>query len=199
MKHCIIVCLLLFAPGCDQPVDFVLVPSATPTQNTMSEFEAFESRIICGKVIEIVEGDTLDILTEEGEMIRIRLHGVDSPELDQPFGIEAKELLSQQVLSKDVAAFPQKFPYDEDRYGRTIANVQYSRYSQYPYGRAFIGEDLVYCGLAWHYTKYAPDNEWLAKNQADAKKNNRGLWSDSGHIAPWVWRTLSRERRSELP
>ena len=37
-----------------------------------------------GKVIKVVDGDTVDVLTGDKETIRIRLNGIDCPERVQP-------------------------------------------------------------------------------------------------------------------
>ena len=44
---------------------------------------------ISGKVIYIVDGDTLDILLEDKSKERIRLAGIDTPERGQEFGTKA--------------------------------------------------------------------------------------------------------------
>ena len=47
---------------------------------------------LTGQVIGVADGDTLDVRLESG-MLRVRLHGVDAPERDQPWGKAAKRAL----------------------------------------------------------------------------------------------------------
>ncbi|MEO1984066.1 MAG: hypothetical protein ABGZ24_26425, partial [Fuerstiella sp.] len=37
------------------------------------------------KVIKIIDGDTIDVLTDDKETIRLRFNGIDTPERGQPF------------------------------------------------------------------------------------------------------------------
>ena len=41
------------------------------------------------KVIKTVDGDTIDVLTEDKKTIRLRFNGIDTPERGQPFGNNA--------------------------------------------------------------------------------------------------------------
>jgi endonuclease YncB( thermonuclease family) len=43
------------------------------------------------KVVKVTDGDTIHVLTDAKETIRIRLNGIDAPELGQPFGNNARE------------------------------------------------------------------------------------------------------------
>ena len=45
---------------------------------------------IKGRVVSIHDGDTLTLLTPEKKQIKIRLEGIDAPELKQAFGTKAK-------------------------------------------------------------------------------------------------------------
>ena len=48
---------------------------------------------IVGKVVGVHDGDTLTLRTED-ETLKVRLSGIDTPELGQPFGNNAKQALS---------------------------------------------------------------------------------------------------------
>ena len=78
-----------------QPVEPATPPDAT-TDATQQTAE------ITGKVIHIIDGDTIDILTADKSRIRIRLNGIDAPEKGQPFGNTAKEFLSESIGGFDV-------------------------------------------------------------------------------------------------
>jgi micrococcal nuclease len=48
-----------------------------------------------GKVIHVTDGDTIVVLTEDKEQVRIRLFGIDTPESRQPFGSKATRLVRE--------------------------------------------------------------------------------------------------------
>ncbi len=54
-----------------------------------------------GRVVGVSDGDTITVLSK-GTPVRIRLHGIDSPEKRQAFGNRAKQFTSRVVYSKTV-------------------------------------------------------------------------------------------------
>lgn len=173
------------------------------------------------KVIGIIDGDTIDVLTidprtlawqrdgiqteERGgqigskvdqfapETIRLRLNGIDTPENGQPFGKNAKQFLSQTIGGKMVRIVK----HDVDRYGRTIADVFLRRDAFIRQPDMFLNRELVKRGLAWHYKQYS-DDEGLARDEEEARAAKLGLWSDPRHVAPWDWRKLLKVERDKL-
>jgi len=71
------------------------------------------------KVIGITDGDTLKVLTNESQQVKIRLAEIDCPEKKQPWGNKAKQALSASTFQKMVTIDP----VTKDRYGRTVAIV----------------------------------------------------------------------------
>lgn len=71
-----------------------------------------------GRVVGIADGDTIDVRLESG-MLRVRLHGVDAPEHDQPWGRAAKRALSKLVYREKVEIEP----VTQDQYERIVARV----------------------------------------------------------------------------
>lgn len=125
-----------------------------------------------GKVVAVIDGDTIGILCQEVEY-RIRLEGIDCPELRQPFGRKAKKFTSNHVFGKMVTVLVK----EKDKYGRSVGTVLYGN------GRN-LNNELVKAGLAWWYRHYS-DDETLRKLEEEAHKARRGLWSQSGAIPPW--------------
>jgi micrococcal nuclease len=131
------------------------------------------------KVVGISDGDTVKVL-HNGNQVRIRLYGIDTPEKRQAFGTKAKQFTSQKVFKKTVRITPM----DTDRYGRTVALVQM------PGDYVSLNEALVWHGFAWVYRKYCRADfcrDWL-EYENKAKAAGRGLWSDSNPIPPWEFR-----------
>ncbi|EQB63687.1 MAG: Nuclease (SNase protein) [candidate division Zixibacteria bacterium RBG-1] len=119
------------------------------------------------KVKEVIDGDT--IVLESGE--HFRYVGIDTPEKDQPFYLEAKELNQKLVESKEI-----RIEFDlqrKDKYGRTLAYVYV--------GETFVNAELVRNGLANLYT--VPPNvkhtEYFLKLQSEAKEKKLGIWSEA--------------------
>jgi endonuclease YncB( thermonuclease family) len=129
-----------------------------------------------GPVITVVDGDSLRAKIQGVEM-DFRLSDLDAPEMTQPYGIEAKNVLSGLVASKDIVVLP----LDTDSYGRTIAHVWVDG--------IYINRELVKGGGAWFYTEFAKGDclFWVEQRARTAK---RGLWGlpPKTHIEPWEWR-----------
>lgn len=73
---------------------------------------------LVGKVTNVVDGDTIDVQLTSGT-IRVRVHGIDTPERNQPWGSQATAALSVLVLGKQV----ELEPFEQDRYERLVARV----------------------------------------------------------------------------
>ena len=127
------------------------------------------------RVTSVVDGDSLEV-ERSGELLRLRLHGIDCPEWDQPYGRAARRFTAGLASGELVSVVP----IDEDEYGRVVAEVFL------PDGRS-LNRELVRAGLAWWYRRYADDVE-LKRLEAEARKGRRGLWGDPDPVPPWVWR-----------
>jgi endonuclease YncB( thermonuclease family) len=69
-------------------------------------------------VIAISDGDTIRVL-HDGVSERVRLWGIDSPEMKQPFGTRAKQFTGDLAFGKTVTVIVR----DYDRYKRTVAVI----------------------------------------------------------------------------
>ena len=125
-------------------------------------------------VVSVYDGDTITVRTDE--TIKIRLYGIDSPELKQPFGQASKQAMSGLVFGKKVTIKPEK----KDRYGRTIAWVEAD-------GRD-VSVQMVETGMAHWYQQYAKHDTELQSAQTKAKSANLGVWSVPDTIVPWEYR-----------
>ncbi|NTW87839.1 MAG: thermonuclease family protein [Desulfobulbaceae bacterium] len=139
-----------------------------------------------GKVINVADGDTITILTQSDEKIKIRLAGIDCPESFQVHGEKAKQYLSSLVDGKRVRIEPQTV----DKYGRTVGMVLVNG--------ANINEQIVSNGHGWVFRKYCTAGyckEWL-KLEEKARKAWAGLWQDANPQPPWEWRAEQKSRES---
>ena len=111
------------------------------------------------------------------QSFRIRLSGIDSPELNQPFSNDARSFTAELALGTTVTVIEEKM----DRYGRLVAWVVLAD------GRN-LNHETVAAGFAWWYRQLSPGNRILAKLESDANKKSRGLWAAAEPTAPWEWR-----------
>lgn len=137
-----------------------------------------------GKCVGVSDGDTISVM-KSGRAVKIRLEGIDCPEMGQDFGTRAKQFTSALVFGKDVEVKE----YSRDIYRRTVARV-------YVQGKDVCLE-LVKAGLAWHFKKYSSDAA-LAEAKVQARRAKKGLWSMPNAVPPWEYRKLHR-RHGEGP
>lgn len=170
----------------DNPWTFYPHPDAAVSQPN-NEFTA--------RVVKIVSGDTIEVLTDDGKTLRVRLNGIDSPEFDQPFGSDATEYLSNTIDGAMVVILD----HGQDIHGRTIGDVftdaEFNAEGHLVSG-TLVNLELVKNGLAWHEVTSSRDREDLEHWQQSAQEQKVGLWG--GHqkpIPPWEWSEMSREER----
>ncbi len=142
-----------------------------------------DEKSIIGEVITIIDGDTYDLLTEEKQIIRIRMEGIDAPERGMAFYRVAKNYLGELCMGKTIRIIK----VDTDRYGRVLA------WSYLPNGHE-LGHEMIRAGMAWHFKKYNSDED-LAKLEIEARAARIGLWRDVNPVAPWEHRTQQRRKR----
>ena len=132
------------------------------------------------KVIAVLDGDQITVVHDRRQQ-KIRLNGIDSPEVQQPFGKRAKQFTADRTLGKTVTVVS----VGKDRQGRTIADVFL------PDGQ-LLSYLLMKEGLAWWYRQHALDNTVLEQLEREARKARKGLWAESNPVAPWQWRRDKR-------
>ena len=129
---------------------------------------------LSGKVISIHDGDTITILQNK-QQIKVRLFGIDAPELKQPYGKKSKQFLANLIAGKVVEVEEN----GKDRYKRTIGIVYL--------GNTDINAQMVANGYAWAYRKFS--KKYTAQ-ESKAKSQKLGLWRDKEPVPPWEWRKL---------
>jgi len=120
------------------------------------------------KVTRIIDGDTFE--TETGE--KVRLIGINAPEITDIFGEEAKQLLAQIIEGQTVDLVADHISNDRDRYNRLLRYVFLNGVD--------INKKMLLDGYAFAYLKYHFDKEDEYKQaQIDGNKNNNGIWGNS--------------------
>lgn len=136
---------------------------------------------ITGRVVNVHDGDTITVLDADKKQHKIRLSGIDAPELGQAYGKAARDYLAEHVAGKYVSIEWNK----QDKYGRTVGKV------------LLDGKDQclaqVQAGFAWHYKKYEKEqthDDRISYGEAErtARVARFGLWQDQEPLPPWEWR-----------
>jgi len=143
---------------------------------------------LTGRVVAIGDGDTITILDSANTQHRIRLAGIDAPELSQTFGEQSKLSLSGLIFGKDVSVGYQKI----DQYGRPVGKI------------LLDGKDInleqIKAGMAWHYKEYqreqgSEDRDAYAMAEDEARIARRGLWRDPNPVEPSEFRKEAKRER----
>lgn len=131
------------------------------------------------RVERVQDGDSCILSIPGGGLVRIRLYGIDAPELSQEYGEQAKAALASLVEGKAVR-YVQK---DIDPYGRIVALL-------YVDG-AEANLEMIRKGAAWHNDKFAPHDTYLKKAEQSARSARRGLWAAPHPLSPWKYKRLN--------
>jgi micrococcal nuclease len=129
---------------------------------------------LTGTAVVVHDGDTVSVRTARG-LVRVRLEGIDCPELAQRGGREARAFTEHLVIGREVRVET----HGVDQYDRVL-------------GRVFVnGTDvnvaLVRAGMAWRYER-GHDDRLLVEAERSARAAHAGLWADADPEPPWQWR-----------
>lgn len=143
-----------------------------------------ENKTIHGKVIEIIDGNSLTVLDTTNKRFQIRLAEIYAPEHDQPYSRRAREELSYLTLGKDVRIDIQMGDEKERNIGKVFVD------------KIYINGAMVAAGAAWVYRQYSDDPR-LLETEKIARQSKQGLWSLVDPIEPWEWRRGERKPKPE--
>jgi endonuclease YncB( thermonuclease family) len=122
-------------------------------------------------VTNVVDGDTIDVRFTDGRTARVRLIGVDTPEVYgqvECFGVAASQFTAEWLAGKEVAL--QRDVSETDRYGRLLRSVWIGPY--------LFNEVLVrrgYAGVATDPPDVAYAGRFVEAERA-AREERAGLW-----------------------
>ena len=136
-----------------------------------------EAASLFGKVIEVNSGDVITI-SNLNRPVRVKLLGVDAPEMDQAFGDVAKKHLADLVYDKSVLVEYAGIAGDHSLNGRVLLEG------------ADVCAQMIRDGAAWvdpstEHRLSATDREVYAQSEVAARGERRGLWQQENPIAPW--------------
>jgi endonuclease YncB( thermonuclease family) len=131
---------------------------------------------ISGRVITVVDGDTLTVLDAGNKRRSLRLAGVDAPERGQPFYVESARSLAAVCYRKPATV--ETAPKDASV--PLVAKVECAGVD--------ASSEQVRRGMAWTAKAYVPLGSALVELEAYARLRQLGLWADPDPVAPWEWR-----------
>ena len=138
------------------------------------------------RFLRALDGDSLRV-DHAGEVLEVRLIGVDAPEYRQEYSRKAKEFSQSFCQGKTL-----RLEFDKerrDRYGRTLAYV----YA----GDRMLNEELVRAGLAIPI-RIKPNTRFYARfkrAEEQARLDRRGFWIKGGlDMTPGQWRRTHRRK-----
>ena len=134
-----------------------------------------------GIIVNVVDGDTVHLLNDNEEKLKVRLQHIDAPELDQSYGKESRFVLEKLILNKKVTVIGDK----KDKYKRLLGVISLDEVD--------VNLEMIKAGAAWHFKKYAKFDQAQEQYQIydehehQAKLKKIGLWKEKA-ISPWLWR-----------
>jgi micrococcal nuclease len=134
------------------------------------------------KVTRVIDGDTFE--TESGD--KVRLIGINAPEISDLFGQESKQYLLGLIENKIIELQTDNSTNDRDVYQRLLRYVILDGID--------INKKMVSDGFAFTYLKYhfSRENDYQqAQNQA--RETNKGIWGSNKK------ETLIKEQEKKEP
>lgn len=137
-----------------------------------ASFALAEPKVYEARVTRVSDGDTLWVQPlPEGRYRKLRLDGLDAPEICQSGGEAARDALAAQVLRQVVTVYERS----QDDYGRALVRLQVAG--------GDVGAGLVQQGHAWSYRWRHSDGPY-AEEEAQARAQKKGLFAEADPELP---------------
>jgi endonuclease YncB( thermonuclease family) len=118
-----------------------------------------------GKVSYVSDGDTLWVQPDSGgPALKLRIDGIDAPEICQIGGEASRAVLAQRALHQHVKVTVRR----HDIYGRGLARIELDGND--------LGAQMVRAGQAWSYRWHRNLGPY-ASEEAAARQSRRGLFA----------------------
>ncbi len=139
------------------------------------------SNEISGRVVDVLNGDTIVVRDAQHTEHRVYLYGIDAPELKQISGKESRDYLDRLLFTR---TYQVKLVIESRAKSGSIIGTVYAA-EQNSSQFADINGMMVMAGHAWasrHSGKRYQAIEQIARNR------KTGLWAHPKPVAPWQWR-----------
>lgn len=134
------------------------------------------TQVFEGTVTHVTDGDTLWVEPDPGGApYKLRIDGIDAPEICQDGGAESRSVLAAHALHRRVQVQLRR----HDDYGRGLARIQL--------GSEDLGAVMVREGQAWSYRWRHHPGPYLAEEQL-ARQLRRGLFAQAQPELPRAFR-----------
>jgi endonuclease YncB( thermonuclease family) len=135
-----------------------------------------------GRVVKVLDGDTVEVMNCNGKTVRIHLYGVEAPRKSQYFGSECAQYFAGLVQNKSVHVIN----VGRDLLGRMRSLIRIEGMS--------VNEEMVRAGYAWvsNPVGLSPSCEKWMGVQVAARESRAGLWHG-------LQQCLARGRVPDLP
>jgi micrococcal nuclease len=146
------------------------VAASTPAPTPVATPEVLEvSSLTPVTLVKVIDGDTIDVKID-GKEERIRVLGIDAPEMDTDAGREAKTAAMMALTIEDttLAVEADANQGERDKYGRLLRHVVVLTGDD---EGALFGAVMIASGYATRYTKYGltMHDDMLLAAEAEAK------------------------------
>ena len=128
-----------------------------------------------GKVVDVIDGNTLLVIDNYQDTISVILKSIDCPELNQEMGKKAKAFTIEKCLGLTVAVEL----FGKDRFGNDIASITVHNTD--------LSKSLLEAGLAWFYHRNKGDMT-LASIEKNSRAKKIGIWEGENPVEPWIFR-----------
>lgn len=135
------------------------------------------------RVVGVMDGDTVKVLSADNHQIKCRLFGIDAPEKSQSHGQASKTSLSDMIYLKTVDINV----VDQDQYGRSVCRIFLNGVD--------VNKVQIQRGMAWWYSRYSKDVTY-GQAESAAKQQRLGLWAEPNPTPPWEFRRNERSNSS---
>lgn len=169
-----------------------LIKEKQAEEKQEKEREAEEKRkaeikknFVSAKVTKHVDGDTVHVTTDDGQVLKIRMIGVNTPETVHPskpvefYGKEASDFTKEKIFGKKV--YLEKDISETDRYGRSLRYIWMEipeEITKEEIKTKMFNAILVAKGFA-NSSTYQPDvkyQDYFLEFEREARNLNVGLW-----------------------
>lgn len=155
---------------------FVSIQAASASGSDGDRKSSARDKVYLAKVTRVFDGDTLWVRPLFGGRYRkLRLDGIDAPEICQAGGVASRDALAAMVATNDVRVEVRRY----DDYGRALARLSV--------GGEDVSARLVSAGHAWSY-RWRRSLGPFAEEEATAREHGRGLFSNPDAELPRAFR-----------
>uniref|UniRef100_A0ACD5UX48 Uncharacterized protein n=1 Tax=Avena sativa TaxID=4498 RepID=A0ACD5UX48_AVESA len=167
--------------GNDQPpkpegVKFVVLHTLPIKSGCIGDGDGFTAYV--KKAVDVAASGSYkkgDTNNRAPQQYRIRMRGIDAPEMKMEHGVESRNELVKLIGGKCVTIHV----YGTDQYGRYLGDIYCDD--------IFIQEEMLKRGFAWYF-RAGEERPQLARWEREAREARQGLWSSDNPQKPWEWK-----------